>query len=1199
MTFTDGHRNTAVTALAALQRVVAAKEQLLQQQGDDADWDSVAWTTLDSQALLRAVTHASAALSPGLTPNAGLDDAKALVQAASATLHGAESNSAYNSSKDSWLERLASVVLAVKASWEVLPEELKQADCAPLELVCSAGLLLVRLHTSATACAAASGTCQQPALELLRVLCRSTVQQLLQESLAGHLFIFRWHEQPSAVADLDAVMLRKPLLTPPNSSTQIVPGQQLNNKRADSPCSAGPHASSATGTAAQQPQPLPRLLAADFVPAAHKAWCGSFLLPLLPSSAYWGSGQEVLLGWSNACCRAEQLGLAVDVKPGEWCGSNSFMLALEGLWLFAQPPEAYLRQHSATPTPAVGTASSSPAAGAGPLHLMGLWPSLLLCLLAHVEAAVNKAAAAEHAAAPAAGTAADGAPTQPQVAAGAAGCAGSVQLGVVAPAAAVLFGMLGEALQHLAVAWQQRPAAARAALIRATIAGSQQPIVARQRRSTALLGKGKPKPDEVVCGQLLQMVRQLALLLSELLQLERSTCGGPQRDGTVPVTESGTEAVWFSSLWGAWPRGCCQALELLLRCPAPPCEPVTTLQELLLDDMWECLKALPLLDDRETAKAFTAAVVSSQKLVRLWQDAAAAVVLRGPAAASAAAAQTPGKDDERRKGTSRGSGKGAKGSSASIKAQQQAPVSAEAAGEAGGSKGGATDEAAVPAWLLAAAEADPQAALRAGLGLLYRLLDCAQKATTGEHAGHAPHASCGLCGRRWYTWWQQLQQCTDASKADHAAALSSSSSASSSTHNICASSSVWSGSSSFLSSSSESSLGDDEGVNDEEVNAAIEAASSVGSSTGSMSSCCAQLVASRAAAAAAAAQAAEAAAAPEAVAVAAGELWGGGAVQLAFGYSALAAPSFQLVDAVVKRGFAGLGEAQRAQQQEVLLGLLDSVSAGLASNSLILVELHRLGLLPQAAAGAAAAVGAVTACLAEMLSSALEAPTAAAAAAGNRGVASKAAAVPGSSKAKSAGKLTFPEPAASLDIYDAYWQGLGFEPLDQLKLSAALAGLAQQPVGVAAVGCHNPRCSNLAGVSERRLVTLACRACRQVAYCCRSCQALHWKAEGYCHRAECADLQEQQQAEWLPVGAAEEVFAPAHFQAYVLKDRGQDTVVQGPRQPGFSSFFMPPPGSWLRPCLARRAAAPSRRAWQRREASRHSARCWVVTACWW
>lgn len=369
--------------------------------------------------------------------------------------------------------------------------------------------------------------------------------------------------------------------------------------------------------------------------------------------------------------------------------------------------------------------------------------------------------------------------------------------------------------------------------------------------------------------------------------------------------------------------------------------------------------------------------------------------------------------------------------------------------------------------------------------------------------------------RRWFTWWQQLQQQrTEGSKPAPAAALSNDSTVgSNSDHNICGSSSVWSSSSSFLSSSSEDSLDDAEGgVNDEDVNAAIEAASSVGSSTGSMSSCCAQLVASRAAAAAA--QAAEAVAA----CVAASDLWCEGAVQLALGYSALAAPCFQFVDAVVKRGFAGLHEAQRLQQQEVLLGLLDNVSAGLASNSLILVELHRLGLLPRFGPGAAAAVGQVTTCLSAMLTSALKNPPAAAAGSSSRTAASKAAS-PGSKAAKiaSINKSTPPDPAASLDVYDAYWQGLAFEPIDQLKLSAALAGLAQQPVAVAAVGCHNPSCGNLAGCSERRLATLACRACRQVAYCCRACQAAHWKAEGYCHRAECADLQEQQQAEWLPV----------------------------------------------------------------------------------
>lgn len=35
------------------------------------------------------------------------------------------------------------------------------------------------------------------------------------------------------------------------------------------------------------------------------------------------------------------------------------------------------------------------------------------------------------------------------------------------------------------------------------------------------------------------------------------------------------------------------------------------------------------------------------------------------------------------------------------------------------------------------------------------------------------------------------------------------------------------------------------------------------------------------------------------------------------------------------------------------------------------------------------------------------------------------------------------------------------------------------------------------------------------------------------------------------------MFSPADFQQEVLKQRGQDTLVQGPKQPGFGSFFMP------------------------------------------
>uniref|UniRef100_A0A383W5G9 MYND-type domain-containing protein n=1 Tax=Tetradesmus obliquus TaxID=3088 RepID=A0A383W5G9_TETOB len=1103
---------TAPAALAALQEVLVGKHQLLQQQGDDADWDTVAWTTLDSKALLRAVADAAAALAAASNSDAGLEISKDVLQAAVATTGAAESGNDSSSSAGSWLEQLANVVLTVKASWEVLPEQQKQADYAPLELACTAGLLLARLHTHATTCTSSSGTCQQLALQLLRALCSSAVQQLLQESLAGHLFIFRWHEQPSAAADLDAAMLRKPLPAHPGSSSSEAPGQQQPISTSDGPCSASPGLpvpSPASSSGAPQLQ-LPRLLPADAVPAAHRAWCGCFLLPLLPAAGHWRGGQEVLLGWAAACCSAEQLGLPVDVKPA------SFMLALEGLWLFGQPPATYLQQATSTappnPTPATATAAAS--VEAGQLQLQRLWPSFLLRLLARLEAAVAPTAATAQ---PAAST--DSTTTSPEPAPAAGGeSTESIQAGVIAPAAPLLFGMLGEALQHLAFAWQQHPAAARAALIRATLADSQQPLVVQQRRSAALLGKGKPKAGEAVCGQLLMMTRQLALLLTELLQLERSTCGGLQRDGTVPVAESGAEAVWFSSLWQSWPRGCCAALELLLRCPAPACEPVTTLQELLLDDMWEALKVLPLLESRETARAVTAAVVSSQKRVRLWQEAAATVLLGSPAAAAAATAaaaavQGVGQGEEKKKGSSKAAGKGAKGSSSSGKALRPAPAAADASGEAGSSKSGATAEVAAPAWLLAAAEADPQAALRAGLGLLYRLLDCAQKAYYW----------------RWYTWWQQLQQHTVSNKADDpAAALSSSSTASSAADDMCGSSSVWSNSSSFLSSSSEDSQDDDDdanGVNDDDVNAAIEAASSVGSSTDSMSSCCAQLVARRAAAAAAAATAAAAAAedASDATlmaapaAAASGDLWCEGAVQLAFGYSALAAPCFQFVDAVVKGGFAGLPESQRLQQQEVLLGLLDNVSAGLASNSLILVELQRLGLLPCFGPGAAAAVSQLSGCLTSMLAAALKAGPSANKAACALPAGCKASSVKSAASGTSKSKLTPPAPAAPLEVYDAWWQGLGFEPLAQLRLSAALAGLAQQPVAVAAVGCHNPGCSNLAGLSERRLATLACRACRQVAYCCRSCQASHWKAEGYCHRSECADLQEQQAAEWLPV----------------------------------------------------------------------------------
>lgn len=209
------------------------------------------------------------------------------------------------------------------------------------------------------------------------------------------------------------------------------------------------------------------------------------------------------------------------------------MLALEGLWLFAQPAGSYLQPAAARQQPAAEGAGKARSA-AGDMQLQNLWPALIMRLTTHMEAAATApeaAAAATSTTAPA-GSAAP----QPHL------TADAIQSGVIAPGAPLLFGMLCEALQLLDDQWEQQPAAARAALVRATVAESDQPIMARQKTTAALLGKGKPKPSEIVCGELLLMVKQLALLLTEVLQLERSVCGGPQRDGTVPVTESGEQA---------------------------------------------------------------------------------------------------------------------------------------------------------------------------------------------------------------------------------------------------------------------------------------------------------------------------------------------------------------------------------------------------------------------------------------------------------------------------------------------------------------------------------------------------------------------------------------------------------------------------------------------------------------------------------
>ncbi len=49
--------------------------------------------------------------------------------------------------------------------------------------------------------------------------------------------------------------------------------------------------------------------------------------------------------------------------------------------------------------------------------------------------------------------------------------------------------------------------------------------------------------------------------------------------------------------------------------------------------------------------------------------------------------------------------------------------------------------------------------------------------------------------------------------------------------------------------------------------------------------------------------------------------------------------------------------------------------------------------------------------------------------------------------------------------------------------------------------CANPRCDRLEGDSEAGRPVLRCGGCRVVSYCCRECQAAHWKEGG--HKEEC------------------------------------------------------------------------------------------------
>ena len=103
---------------------------------------------------------------------------------------------------------------------------------------------------------------------------------------------------------------------------------------------------------------------------------------------------------------------------------------------------------------------------------------------------------------------------------------------------------------------------------------------------------------------------------------------------------------------------------------------------------------------------------------------------------------------------------------------------------------------------------------------------------------------------------------------------------------------------------------------------------------------------------------------------------------------------------------------------------------------------------------------------------------------------------------------------AAQDEIDIFVEGLSDAQLGDLlvevvKLSELM--LAEVPC---TMGCSNPLCTNLSGVSEmevkagsRKTVLKACTACNVVWYCSRECQVAHWKV----HQPLCKRLQQQQQ----------------------------------------------------------------------------------------
>jgi hypothetical protein len=101
-------------------------------------------------------------------------------------------------------------------------------------------------------------------------------------------------------------------------------------------------------------------------------------------------------------------------------------------------------------------------------------------------------------------------------------------------------------------------------------------------------------------------------------------------------------------------------------------------------------------------------------------------------------------------------------------------------------------------------------------------------------------------------------------------------------------------------------------------------------------------------------------------------------------------------------------------------------------------------------------------------------------------------------------------PAEELSVWMAgecglnYYQGLSEEQQqallhDLLQLNAVF--LAEVPVSV---GCSNPGCVSLAGVSEVAVSNKGCTGCKVVFYCSKDCQVEDWKV----HKKMCKQLKQ-------------------------------------------------------------------------------------------